>query len=85
MNLVFEIDHVRARKINVRYFRAKAAEASSSAVKVAAKEVVRRAANDDSSLIFEADAARRISLEREAVLPVVVFYHRLYFDDVINA
>jgi hypothetical protein len=57
VNLVVEIDHVRARKVDDRDIRAKSAEASPTTVKVAAKEVVRRAANNNSSLIFETNAA----------------------------
>ena len=85
VHLAFEIDHVRARGSNVRNFLPEAAEASSSAVKITAKEVVRRAANDDSILIAEANAAGRIFFEGKSIQPIVVFMHWSHFDDIVNS
>ena len=85
VHLAFEIDHVWARGSNVRNFLPEATEASSSAVKITAKEVVRRAANDDSILIAEANAARRIFFEGKSIQPIIVFLHWSHFDDVINS
>ena len=57
MDLVLEIDHVRAIRIEVGDFLAEAVESPvSGSVEVAAEEVVRGTADDDLVLLCEADS-----------------------------